>query len=206
MTSFERGRLESFRRVAKQVREASIIAQGQRIELHTAPGAAGYVDVFVGLLRDEPLRSLALAIRLVYQQNEPAHFYSVSNLLYREGTEEVQAKVDAIRAQYAEALADTSRRVIVYTETEAIVFTTKEVFDHWLYGVAFHQDVDRQPSVRLLSSTGFRFTWSLQATSLQLAGRILDLDDVVRTFLEKHICLVSRLQPSRGRQRAVSPL
>jgi hypothetical protein len=51
----------------------------------------------------EPFRSLALAIRLVYQQSEPAHFYSICSLLYRKGNEEIKAKVVPLRAQYANA-------------------------------------------------------------------------------------------------------
>ena len=62
-------------------------------------------------------------------------------------------------------------------------FTAQEVFEHWLYGIAFHQDSDRQAAVALLESEGPRFQWSVQATGLQLAGRTLDLDDVVAEFL-----------------------
>ena len=62
-------------------------------------------------------------------------------------------------------------------------FTAQEVFEHWLYGIAFHQDADRQASVALLASEGARFQWSVQSTGLHLAGRILDLDDVIADFL-----------------------
>ena len=165
------------------MREASIIAEGQRIELHAVPGATGSVDIFVNLLGREPFRSLALAIRLVYQQREPAQFHSVCNLLYREGTEEIKSRVIRLRAQYGDILRDASGAVAVDEGPETISFTTQEVFDHWLYGVAFHQDPERQPSVRLLASAGARFMWSVQATSLQLAGRILDVDDVVADLL-----------------------
>jgi hypothetical protein len=59
----------------------------------------------------------------------------------------------------------------------------KDVFESWLYGIAFHQDADRQADVNRLASTGAMFLWSVQASALQIAGRILDLDDVVADFL-----------------------
>ena len=198
LTSDESARLESFRRAARQVREASIIAEGRRLEIRTVPDEAGYVEVFVRLLGDEPFRSLALAIRLVYQQSEPAHFDSICSLLYREGTEEVKTKVAALRAQYRQALQGPRGELTVGTDTETHTFTTQEVFDHWLYGVAFHQDSNRQRAVRLLASEGARFIWSVQATSLQLAGRILDLDDIVADLLGgEHL---PRIQTTTPRQ------
>jgi len=179
-----RQQLESFRRAAAQVREASIIAEAQEIKVHFHPGDPGYMDVFVQLLHNEAFRSLALALRLVYQQGEPAHFYSICNLLHRESeSAEMKERVATLRAQYASALRDPSGQLTAGEPPNIATFTAQEVFEHWLYGIAFHQDADRQESVRLLESEGARFQWSVQAIGLQLAGRMLDLDDVVADFL-----------------------
>ena len=186
VTTEDRQQLEIFRRAASQVRDASIVAEGQEIKLHFRAGDPGYVDIFVQLLHNEAFRSLALALRLVYQQGEPANFYSVCNLLYR-GAESaaVKDRVATIRAQYSSALRDPSGQVSAGDPPNVTIFTAEEVFEHWLYGIAFHQDVERQAAVRLLESEGARFQWSVQATGLQLAGRILDLDDVVADVMER---------------------
>jgi hypothetical protein len=179
----EKWKLESFRRAAKQVRDASIIVQGQSIRIHTAPGEAGYVDVFVELLASEPFRSLAVAIRLVYQVREPANFFSVCKVLGHYALADLCARVDILRTQYKAALRASENDIRIGDGLDPDVFVAKDVFESWLYGVAFHQDADRQTTVNRLASTGAMFSWSVQATALQVAGRILDLDDVVADFL-----------------------
>jgi hypothetical protein len=184
LTTKAQRQLESFRQAAEQVREASIIAEGQQIRLHVRPGNPGYVDVFVQLLGNEAFRSLALALRLVYQQGEPAYFYSICNILYRAAESvSVKERVATLRSQYSAALQDPEGQVSTGETPKVSTYSTQEVFEHWLYGIAFHQDEDRQESVRLLSSEGARFQWSVQATGLKLAGRILDLDDVIADLL-----------------------
>jgi hypothetical protein len=179
----ERWKLESFRRAAKEVRAASIIAQGQSIKLHTAPGEAGYVDVFVELLASEQFRSLALAVRLVYQEKEPAHFSSVCKVVERYAPKSLGARVEVIRTQYKAALRAAENDIRVGDGLDPDVVIAKEVFESWLYGMAFHQDANRQADVNRLASTGAMFLWSVQAIALQIAGRILDLDDIVADFL-----------------------
>ena len=179
----EKWKLESFRRAAKQVRDASIIAQGQSIKLHTAPGEAGYVDLFLELLASEQFRSLALAVRLVYQDKEPAHFFSVCKVVERHAATNLSAPIELIRTQYKAALRASENDIRIGDDLEPDVLMAKDVFESWLYGIAFHQDADRQVDVNRLRSTGAMFLWSVQATALQIAGRILDLDDVVSDFL-----------------------
>jgi hypothetical protein len=184
LTNEDRQQLDAFRRAASQVREASIVAEGQDITINFRAGDPGYMDVFVQLLHNEAFRSLALALRLVYQQGEPAHFYAVCNILYRElQSAAAKDRVAMLRTQYGAALRDSSSQVAAGDAPNISTFTAQEVFEHWLYGIAFHQDADRQASVALLESEGARFQWSVQATGLQLAGRILDLDDVIADFL-----------------------
>jgi hypothetical protein len=181
----ERIRLDAFRRAAAQVREASIIAEGHTITLAARPGDLGFVDIYIKLLADEPFRSLALSIRLAYAQGEPAHFFSVCNIVSRQGDDVAKARVDAVRAQYRAALRSDENRIVVGDGSNMAVFTAQQVFEHWLYGIAFHQDPERQEPVRLLASLGVDFSWSVQTTALQLAGRILDLDDVVADALRQ---------------------
>lgn len=185
LSESERWKLESFRRAAKQVRDASIIAQGQSIKLHTTPGEAGYVDVFVELLASEPFRSLALATRLVYQEKEPANFFSVCKVLGRYAAGDLSARVEVVRTQFKAALRSSENDIRIGDGLDPDVLMAKEVFESWLYGVAFHQDAGRQVTVSRLATTGAMFPWSVQSTALQIAGRILDLDDVVADFLSQ---------------------
>ena len=179
----ESRRLAAFRRAAAQVRDASIISQARTINIHARPGDPGYMDIYVELLDSEPFRSLALAVRLVYQQGEPAHFYSICNLLHLRTSGSLRESVARIRAEYAAALVETSGEVL--TEEGDILrrFSATEVLETWLYGIAFHQNQELEHDVRLLESTGPLFAWSVQATALQLAGRVLDLDDIVAQLL-----------------------
>lgn len=183
LSDSERWQLAGFRRAAAQVRDASIIAQNRRIELHTTPGEPGYADIYVQLLGNEPFRSLALAVRLVYQQQEPSNFLSVCNVLVRYGSQEMRDRVASVRREYRSTLEDPSGSVTIGDGSEPAAYSAHEVFDNWLYGVAFHQDQHRQTAVRRLASTGVYFLWSVQQTAIDLAARVLELDDVIADFL-----------------------
>ena len=185
LTEGERYQLSSFRKAAQQVRDASIIAEGHRIEIVSKPGQPGYVDLFIKLLQEEPFRSLALAIRLAYMQGEPANFNAVCNLLASERDETIRARVAALRQQYRDALRDKDHQIVISDGSHTAIFTAQGVFETWLYGMVFHQDPDRQPAVQTLTATGYEFPLSVQSTALQLAGRIIDLDDVVADFLKE---------------------
>jgi hypothetical protein len=185
LSNHERNCLLAYRAAARQVREASIIAEGHTIRISSTPGEPGFVDIFVHLLAEEPFRSLALAIRLAYAKGEPAYFYYICNVLRREADADIKARVDAVRGQFHAALRAPENQIVLGDGNNLAVFTAQQVFEHWLYGIAFHQDPKRQDSVRLLASHGVGFPWSFQATALQLAGRILDLDDVVADYLKE---------------------
>lgn len=180
----EQWQLTAFRRVARQVRDASIIARGEAIRLRTVPSDPGYVNVFVELLNGEAFRSLALSIRLAYQKGEPSNFLSVCNALGRLWPDS-RDRVGELRRRYLAALRDEKNAVRLPDGSEPATYTAEQVFEAWLYGVAFHQDVERQETVARLEAEGAMFLWSVQATSLQLAGRIMDLDDVIADVTEQ---------------------
>ena len=185
LTDRERSKLDAFRRAAKEVRDASIIARGESVEIRFQRGDAGSVDVYVKLLGNEAFRSLALAIRLVYQQGEPANFGAVANILARRASPSLSERSVIVRRAYNEILGVGAAQLAIDDGQTPSAVSAKEAFETWLYGIAFHQDIDRQPMVRRLATAGGRFHWSVQATSLQIAGRILDLDDVIADFLRE---------------------
>jgi len=183
LTDNDRQRLASFRAAAGQVRDASIIAQGQVITIEGRHDGSGQIQAVVTLLGNEAFRSLALAERLAYQQGEPAHFMTVANIVAREGNSEVRDRIAGLREDYKGALRNPAGAIVVHTEQSHDIFTAQQIFEHWMYGIAFHQDADRQASVQLLASTGPAFPLSVQSTGLLIAGRILDLDDAVADLL-----------------------
>lgn len=148
LTADDRHRLASFRAAAQRVREASIIAQGQVVAIEGRFDSEGYIQAVISLLGNEAFRSLALAVRLVYQQGEPAHFFSVGNVLARDGDPELRNRIAKLREEYKAALRNPAGAIVVQTEKSRHIFTAQEILDHWLYGIAFHQDADPQESVR----------------------------------------------------------
>jgi hypothetical protein len=84
-----------------------------------------------------------------------------------------------LRSQYLGALRNDAGRITLLDGGEPASYTAQEVFDTSLYGVAFHQDPHREGALARLEADGAMFLWSVQSTSLQLAGRIMDLDDVI---------------------------
>ena len=184
LTEAELLRFACFRRAAEQVREASIIDQGHTIDVLVHPGEPGFMDVFVKLLNEEAFRSLAASVRLIYMQSEPAHFSTICNLLCRENGEDIRNRVALIRRQWVDALQDKGHTLGTFgADGSPVAFTPQQMLEHWLYGIVFHQDPDRQEALRILSTDEHLFRWNVQATALQLAGRILDLDDVIADVL-----------------------
>jgi len=179
LTDKDRRHLTALPSAARQIREASIVSKGEQITLAAAPGAAGYVDIFVRLLDNERFRSLALAVRLTTLQSELAHFARVCNVLARYAPPELKQRALELRSEYQTALREAAGNVRVDDGGMPDLYTTQQVFEHWVNGLTFHQDPDRQEALRRLETTGARFAWSVQSTTLLLAGRVLDLDDVV---------------------------
>jgi hypothetical protein len=57
------------------------------------------------------------------------------------------------------------------------------MFEIWLYHGVFHQDLSLRADYETLGLLGNVFPYTVQGIVLQLAGRILDLDDVVADLL-----------------------
>lgn len=96
----DRGRLRTFLEVVQQIEEASIVAEAQplgfRVSARESEENQQEFDVFA----NEAFRSLAMSVRLVYLNGEPANFGSICNLLYKAGEPELQEAVQSVRASY----------------------------------------------------------------------------------------------------------
>src|SRR5437868_2814595 len=96
-TPEERAHLRSYRRAAEQVRNASIIDEGQTVSIGASVDDAGRVRQTHELLENERFRSLAMSIRLVYMQGEPANHGHICNILRTRLPTANQAQVDVLR-------------------------------------------------------------------------------------------------------------
>ena len=181
----DRRSLVAYRRAALQVRQASIIASGATIGFSGSVSPTGEVTTSFRLLSEEPFRSLAASIRLVYMQKEPANFQWICNILFKKGDADVCEIVKDCRLRYTRTLEGKTFQFNLHGEFEGTTVGPREVFEAWLYGLVFHQDPEQTKVAEELAKYqgGFAFPFAVNAVALQLAGVILDLDDVIARFL-----------------------
>src|SRR5437879_1354690 len=92
-------RLHAFREAALQVRNASVIDSGATISMSGRVDREGKVEQSVTILANEPFRSFAMSLRLVYMNDGPASFGSICNLLRSAGPPALHGAVDAVRSR-----------------------------------------------------------------------------------------------------------
>ncbi len=172
-------RLAAFREAARQIRHASVIAQGGRVGLARRRISETESELVFKLLDEEPFRSLALSLRLVYQQREPAHFYTVYSLVRQRAPTALHERLDAIRAQYKDALANAAFRFAVVQDGKQVWMAPRVALETWMNAAAFHQDSDKQELFRALSHDPNAFKLTTQITALLLCGCVLQLDDTI---------------------------
>lgn len=172
-------RIKAFRTAAAQVRAASIIDEGKAVSIGAAVSPDGTIQQTHELLENEPFRSLAMSIRLVYMQREAANYGRICNLIRNKGPASVQSQVDVLRQRYNNFVNGKKFQFGLHGNFEGRAVGTREVFEAWLYGGAFHQEAEHQPIYQELLKFGPNFVFAVNAIALQLAGCILDLDDVI---------------------------
>jgi hypothetical protein len=194
LSSENEQRLALFRTVAHQVRSSTLVDGDRRISIAGQFRPSGDMTTSVSLLEEEPFRSLALSVRLVYQNGEPANFYSIANLLGKTGDQEVRQRVADSRRRYTAALGSPVASMNVQVGEEILALSARDVFETWMYTGVFHQDLDRLETYRALQARAEMFRFSVQSTALQLCGRVLDLDDVIADVLAQD--RLPRIQPA----------
>jgi hypothetical protein len=182
----DRSRLLAFLDVVQQIKEASIVAQGQSLVLHGSqhPGQDP-VQEFI-LFADEAFRSLAISVRLVYLNRELANFGGICNLLYKNGEPKFQEAVQSTRTAYNGLLNGPMLQLNLHGDLEGTVVGTRDIFEAWLYGGTFHQDDPAKKAIHNeLKKYGPSFTFGLQLFIRKLVDQILLLGAIVTTALEK---------------------
>jgi hypothetical protein len=168
------------------VREASVVADGKSIHIRgdiQPAGSEPRIKVSADLLASEPFRSLAVSVRLVYQGGEPANFGHICNIIERQAADELRARERDLRARYESALTRHNPLLVVFGLVKPELYSPREMFEIWLYHGVFHQDLSLRADYETLGLLGNVFPYTVQGIVLQLAGRILDLDDVVADLL-----------------------
>jgi len=103
-TDDERKRLAALLTAADQIREASIVAKAPPLSLGGTVGPDGSLEQQVTVFESEAFRSLAMSMRLVYMNDEPANFGSICNILYKRGDAPLQDAVAETRQAYNDFL------------------------------------------------------------------------------------------------------
>src|SRR5204863_4054897 len=114
-----------------------------------------------------------------------ANFHWICNILFKKGDADVREIVKNCRLRYTNSLEGKSIQFNLHGDFEGTTLGPREVFEAWLYGLVFHQDPEQMKLAEELAKFqgGFAFPFAVHAVALQLAGVILDLDDVVAGFL-----------------------
>lgn len=185
MTLEELSRLRAFRNAAAQVRSASIVDQAATVGFGAGTNPDGTWVQTIRILSEEPFRSLAMSIRLVYMQGEPAHFGPLCGLLLRNVGSPIGDEIHTIRGRYESTLDTPWVQFALHGAFEGRTVGPREIFDIWLYYGAFHQDLSKKEIYEELARFGPRFQWGVHAIALQLTGCVLDLDDIIADLLNE---------------------
>jgi hypothetical protein len=178
----DKERLILFREAARQMREASVIENGQDVRLTVTPGQDGCFDVWAALVAREPFQFLARALRLVWMEGEPAFLPGICGVLHR-GFPTLRLSVEEVRKRWKDTL-DPSRYETVFEIDGAMKrLTPDETLRAWMYGGVFHQDLKQVPLHEAARSQDSMYPVNVQSTVLELVHCALELDSVVATAL-----------------------
>jgi hypothetical protein len=185
MEDADREDLQLFRAAASQVRQASVVDQGKRITITGKIVAPGNVMITTELLESEPFRSLAISVRLVYQKNEPSNFGHICAIVERCADDAAKATERKLRADYNRCLERHNVFHVVFLLRHPGAYSPREMFETWLYHGVAHQSRSLKADYDALANLGQVFPYIVQGVVLTLAGRILDLDDIVADVLQQ---------------------
>ena len=177
----EQRRIDASREVAREVRNNSVVISGLTIKSWLRQSG----EVEIELLPAEPFMALCVSVRKVYMKNGPAHFYNVNNIVGRYDKGVYQKRAAAVRADYELVLRGNEVEFRVHGNR----VLHEDIFKAWLNGYAFHQDAFEAPPTesldyaQLKAAAGPIVDSIVQKVALQLAGCILEMDDVIADWL-----------------------
>lgn len=168
-------RLQAFRRVAARAHPLYVKYRGHKFRVRIlAKGKPDEADLI------PEFEKLAQCLRLIYLENEPAHFFSIYNLIYRRGDDSIRAAAVAIRRTWVEARDGTTRYSIHGHDYDG-----RRVLDTWMNAVAFHQDPKKEEDRKRLQKLDAVVSAELQLSVLRMLGCVLALDALVAKLLHE---------------------
>ncbi|MEW6047524.1 MAG: hypothetical protein AB1609_13755 [Bacillota bacterium] len=142
---------------------------------------------------EELVRSALLDIRMVYAHKERANFKRVCDLL-RQKVKSVEKEVDALRAQYDQALRKFD--VIEIHGVEGCK-TPEDAFNLWLNAHYFHGDPKKRAVLdQLENALGVEFKFVFLSVAFGIAECAIALGGVVSSVLREEGVIVGA--PSAG--------
>jgi len=179
----ERERLTALVDAVRQIEEASIVAEGRLLSMRGAISPTGEVEQEYTVFDSEPFRSLAMSVRLIYMNDEPANFASICNVLHKAGEKDLRDAVTDLRKAYNTFLNGPTIRFSLHGDFEGTTLGPRELFEAWLYGGTFHQDPKRKAMYAELVKFGPRFTFGLHVVVTQIVQFFIHLGFIVSTAL-----------------------
>lgn len=178
--------LAKFRSGAERVRNRSVIDRGESVQLRGSRDEKGHMQINTRLLDDEAFDSLLLAFRPLYADGEEHTFLSVCNRLRKRGSDVISGAASLLRQQYLETLNKQHPLMAAIIGNPASnPYSPRQIVDTWINHDRFHHDDRaRGEEYQVLSEAfGENFETAVQMIVLQIAGRIIDLDDLVADAL-----------------------
>lgn len=172
--------LESFRAIARQIRESSVIDSGitytVSISFDPETGLVHRSDV-----PEEQFKALSTAVRKVLLTKDHTDFGRVCNIVKRYAPN-LRMDVDSVHDRFKNSYQQGPFEMVEGGKKIDPV----EVFDDWLNGIQFHSDVEKRNRYESRRQhAGPVIDWVVQRIAFSMAGRILDLDDLVADFLDE---------------------
>jgi hypothetical protein len=179
----ERSHLQAFLNAARQIGEASVVVENKSLSWQGSVGEDGALEQSYQLFENEPFRSLAMSVRLVYMNEEPANFGHVCNILHVNGDQGLKEAASSFRLAYNGTLNGSMMKFGLHGDFEGRTVGPREVFEIWLYGDTFHQDQKLEAILAELRKFGDSFTLALNLFVMRLVDIILQLASLVMKVL-----------------------
>lgn len=179
-------RLQMFLQKAEELRAIALrIGHAHpKVQFHFGGGVNEPMEVRTDFPDEDMLRSLYMALRVFYMQNEPISFYGICNLLRKYGDEDSKKYIAEIRAYYARKL--TSPSGVVWKVNEHVV-KPEEFLDLWFNSQYFHVNEEKyQRWVKFTAGGRIPIPQSmLIVTCLSLSRAILRLADEANRTIKR---------------------
>jgi hypothetical protein len=132
------------------------------------------------LIPPDQFRSLALALRLVYQPTEDAHFEKIVAILEIVSEDWIPELCSTLRADWVRAVSGPG-----VLQVDGVTYNPGQMLSTWLYAVAFHQDEKKQSDADRLEKGDPFASWMTQMAVRSLCIHVRNLDSALAHVLDE---------------------